>query len=342
MGDAPKKSYEVIPTGALTLDLALGIGGLPRGRIIELYGPESSGKTTLCYHAIANAQQRYPNHWVVFVDAEHSMDMDYARNLGVDESRLIVSQPDSGEDGLEVAEEFVRSSAVSMVVVDSIAALVPKAEIDGDIGDQFVGIHARLMSKAMRKLAGIANQTGTTLLFTNQLREKIGGFSPVGTPETTPGGRAVKFYASVRLDIRRRETLKKGTEVIGHHAKVTVRKNKCAPPAREAEFDIMYGTGIDRVPCIVDVAKDLGVMLAPAGNYSFEGVKIERGRDKVLEIVRQDTELLARIEQAVIATLSRPVDEIDEPELAEMPEGFGEDDELDELDEIEGLETLAK
>src|SRR4249920_1822796 len=270
MSDRPQVAIGAISTGSLSLDIALGIGGLPRGRVVEVFGPESSGKTTLVYHAIAEAQRR--GGICAFIDAEHAMDPTYARRIGVDIDQLLVSQPDTGEQALEIAELLIRSGAVDIVAVDSVAALTPKAEIEGEMGDSHVGLQARLMSQALRKLAGTLNRTDTICIFTNQLREKIGVM--FGSPETTSGGRALKFYASVRLDIRRIETLKEGVEAIGNRVRVKVAKNKVAPPFKLAEFDILYGEGISQVGEIIDIGAELDIVEKSGSWYSYKGERL--------------------------------------------------------------------
>jgi len=295
LGDFTAMNVEAIPTGALALDVALGIGGIPRGRIIEVYGPESSGKTTLTLHMIAEAQKLGGE--AAFIDAEHALDPVYAKHLGVDIDNLIVSQPDTGEQALEIAEALVRSGALDIIVVDSVAALVPKAEIDGDMGDSHMGLQARLMSQALRKLAGAINKSKTVIVFINQLREKIGVM--FGNPETTTGGRALKFYASVRLDIRKIENLKQDGEVIGNRARVKVVKNKVAPPFREAEFDILYGKGISKEGNIMDLAVNLDIIEKSGSWFSYNGNRIGQGRENVKKYLLENPEILAEVEQKV-------------------------------------------
>jgi len=295
LGDKQNINVESLPTGALSLDIALGIGGLPKGRIIEIYGPESSGKTTVALHAIAEAQMRGGQ--VAFIDAEHALDPVYARNLGVKVEDLIVSQPDTGEQALEIAEMLVRSNALDVIVIDSVAALVPKSEIEGEMGDSHVGLHARLMSQALRKLAGVINRTNTIAIFINQLREKVGVI--YGNPEVTTGGRALKFYASVRLDIRKQELIKQGTDVIGARTKAKVVKNKVAPPFKEAEFDIMYGEGISKEGCILDVATSCGVVDRSGSWYTYENEKIGQGRENAKKFLRENPEVKEKIESEV-------------------------------------------
>ena len=292
LGEYQDMNIEAIPTGALSLDIALGIGGIPRGRIIEVFGPESSGKTTLALHAIAEAQKLGGE--AAFIDAEHALDPVYAKHLGVDIDNLIVSQPDTGEQALEIAEALTRSGAIDVIVVDSVAALVPKAEIDGDMGDAHVGLQARLMSQALRKLAGVINKSKTVIIFIHQLREKVGIM--FGNPETTPGGRALKFYASVRLDIRKIENIKQDGEVIGNRARVKVIKNKVAPPFREAEFDIIYGKGISKEGNILDLAVNLNIIEKAGAWFSYNGEKIGQGRENAKQYLMDNPKIMNEIE----------------------------------------------
>ncbi len=295
LGEFKTMDVEAIPTGALSLDVALGIGGIPKGRIIEIYGPESSGKTTLALHMIAECQKRGGE--AAFIDAEHALDPVYAKHLGVDIDNLIVSQPDTGEQALEIAEALIRSSAIDLVVVDSVAALVPKAEIDGDMGDTHVGLQARLMSQALRKLAGVLNRSNASLVFINQLREKVGVL--FGSPETTPGGRALKFYASVRLDIRKIEAIKQDSEIIGNKVKVKVVKNKVAPPFRETEFDIIYGKGISKSGNILDLAVNLNIVEKAGAWFSYKGERIGQGRENAKKYLENNPELMVELEEKV-------------------------------------------
>ena len=290
-------NVETIPTGSLSLDIALGLGGLPKGRIIEIYGPESSGKTTVTLHMIAEVQKR--GGIAGFIDAEHALDPVYAKNIGVDIDNLYISQPDCGEQALEITETMVRSGAVDIVIVDSVAALVPKAEIDGDMGDSHVGLHARLMSQALRKLAGAISKSNCVAIFINQLREKVGVV--YGNPEVTTGGRALKFYSSVRIDIRRVETLKSGGEMVGSHTRAKVVKNKIAPPFREAEFDIMFGKGISKEGDILDLAADCGIIVKSGAWYAYNGEKIGQGKDKASEYLKEHPEVALEIENKIRA-----------------------------------------
>ena len=295
LGEYQAMNVEAIPTGALGLDIALGIGGVPRGRIIEIFGPESSGKTTLALHIIAEAQKTGGE--AAFIDAEHALDPVYAKHLGVDIDNLIVSQPDTGEQALEITESLVRSGALDVIVVDSVAALVPKAEIDGDMGDSHMGLQARLMSQALRKLAGAINKSKTVIIFINQLREKIGVM--FGNPETTTGGRALKFYASVRLDIRKIENIKQDGEIVGNRARVKVVKNKVAPPFREAEFDIVYGKGISKEGNILDMAVNLDIIEKSGSWFSYNGEKIGQGRENVKQYLHNNPEVMEEVEKKV-------------------------------------------
>ena len=297
LGDFTAMNVESIPTGALSLDVALGIGGIPKGRIIEIFGPESSGKTTLALHMIAECQKRGGE--AAFIDAEHALDPVYAKHLGVDIDNLIVSQPDTGEQALEIAEALVRSGAIDIIVVDSVAALVPKAEIDGDMGDAHVGLQARLMSQALRKLAGVLNKSNTAIVFINQLREKVGIM--FGNPETTPGGRALKFYASVRLDIRKTENLKQDREVFGNRVRVKVVKNKVAPPFREAEFDIIYGKGISKSGNILDLGVNLDIVEKSGSWFAYDGTRIGQGRENAKKYFEENPEIMAEVEKKVRA-----------------------------------------
>lgn len=305
LGEQEHRAIETIPTGSLALDVALGVGGYPRGRIIEIYGPESSGKSTLALHAAANAQRA--GGVVAYIDAEHALDPEYARNLGVDVENLYISQPDTGEQGLEIADTLIRSAALDLVVIDSVAALVPRAEIEGDMGDSHVGLQARLMSQALRKITGGLSQTGTTMIFINQLREKIGVM--FGSPETTTGGKALKFYASVRLDIRRIEGLKDGTTVYGNRTRVKVVKNKVAPPFRQAEFDIIYGEGISREGSIIDLGVDHGIVKKSGSWYTYDGDQLGQGKDKSRQFLRDNPDLANEIENKILKAVGIVADE---------------------------------
>lgn len=299
LGDENVQQVEVIPTGSIALNAALGVGGYPKGRIIEIYGPESSGKTTLAIHAIAEAQKA--GGIAAFIDAEHAFDRFYASKLGVDVDNLWISQPDNGEQALEIAEQLIRSSAIDIIVIDSVAALTPKAEIEGDMGDNKVGLQARLMSQALRKLTSAISKTNTTCIFINQLREKIGVM--FGNPETTTGGNALKFYASVRLDIRRATQLKDGEEVIGNQTRVKVVKNKVAPPFRKAEFDIMFGEGISRAGEIIDLGAELGIIKKSGSWYSYNDTKLGQGRDASKQVIQDNLELAEELEGLIFAAL---------------------------------------
>ena len=325
LGDFTAMNVEAIPTGALSLDVALGIGGIPKGRIIEIFGPESSGKTTLALHAIAECQKRGGE--AAFIDAEHALDPVYAKHLGVDIDNLIVSQPDTGEQALEIAEALVRSGAIDIIVVDSVAALVPKAEIDGDMGDAHVGLQARLMSQALRKLAGVLNKSNTAIVFINHLREKVGIM--FGNPETTPGGRALKFYASVRLDIRKIENLKQDGEVFGNRVRVKVVKNKVAPPFREAEFDIIYGKGISKSGNILDLGVNLDIVEKSGSWFAYDGTRIGQGRENAKRYLEENPEIMADIEKKVRAKFN----EAFEKSLGEGGEEAEAEEEPEDLDE---------
>lgn len=295
LGDNPVMNVDCIPTGSLSLDLALGIGGVPRGRIIEIYGPESSGKTTLALHCVAEGQKMGGN--AAFIDVEHALDPVYASALGVDVDSLLVSQPDTGEQALEITEALVRSNAIDVIVVDSVAALVPRAEIEGEMGDSHVGLQARLMSQALRKLAGAISKSNCVAIFINQLREKVGVV--YGNPEVTPGGRALKFYSSVRLDVRKKEVLKSGTDIIGSRTKVKVVKNKVAPPFREVEFDIMYGQGISKVGDLLDLAERLEIVQKSGAWFSYNGTRIGQGRDNAKNFLRDNPDIFEEISELV-------------------------------------------
>ena len=319
LGDSASLDVEVIPTGALALDAALGIGGVPRGRIIEVYGPESSGKTTLALSIVAEAQAQ--GGIAAFIDAEHALDPIYAARLGVDIDELLISQPDTGEQALEICDMLVRSNAVACIVIDSVAALVPKAEIEGEIGDTSVGLQARLMSQALRKLAGSLSKSKTTCIFINQLREKIG--IAFGNPETTTGGRALKFFSSVRLDIRRIETIKEHGNAIGNRVRVKVVKNKCAAPFRQAEFDLMYGTGISKEGCILDMAVDEGVVMKAGAWYTYELERLGQGREAAKATLAENPDLRAEIEGKVRSAIGMgPEEEFDEGEGIELADGY--------------------
>jgi recombination protein RecA len=313
LGDKAAQQIEVIPTGSVALDLALGVGGVPRGRITEIFGPESSGKTTLCYHIVGNAQRA--GGVAAFIDAEHALDPGYARNVGVNVDELLVSQPDTGEQALEIAETLIRSNGVDVVVIDSVAALVPRAEIEGEMGDSFVGLQARLMSQALRKLTGAINRSKTALVFTNQLREKIGVM--FGNPETTPGGRALKFYSSVRLDIRRIETLKTGTDAIGSRTRVKVVKNKVASPFRLAEFDIMYNEGISREGGLLDVGIAAGVLSKTGAWFNYGDTRLGQGRENARDFLKANADTATKIEDEIrgkVASIDVGVEGISEAE----------------------------
>jgi recombination protein RecA len=299
LGDNPVQQIDVISTGSMAIDHCLGVGGIPRGRITEIYGPESSGKTTLALHVIAQAQRN--GGYAAFVDAEHAFDAKYARNLGINTEEMLISQPDSGEQALEIAETLIRSGALDVVVIDSVAALVPRAELEGDMGDSHMGLQARLMSQALRKLTGVVNKTRTSVIFINQVREKIGVM--FGNPETTTGGRALKFYSSVRLDIRRIGAIKKGDEVIGNRTKIKVVKNKVAPPFQEVEFNIMYGKGISRIAEILDMAVEHDIIEKRGSWFRYDGEPIGQGADAAMQFLEEDAELCKKIEGVIRAKL---------------------------------------
>ncbi|MGA1723460.1 MAG: recombinase RecA [Ilumatobacteraceae bacterium] len=322
MGEKGSMAIEAISTGALSLDLALGIGGLPRGRVTELYGPESSGKSTLAMHVVAEAQRNGGT--CAYIDAEHAMDPIYARAIGVDVDQLLISQPDTGEQALEIADMLVRSGAIDVIVIDSVAALTPRAEIEGEMGDSHVGLQARLMSQALRKITANLNKTGTIAVFINQLREKIGVM--FGSPETTPGGRALKFYSSVRLDIRRIESLKDGAEVVGNRTRVKVVKNKVSPPFRQAEFDIMYGKGISREGTLIDMAVDLGIVTKSGAWFTYEGEQLGQGRENAKNFLTEHPEVMVEISEKVLVAAGLRDSEVDAEEFTEA------DDEPIEID----------
>lgn len=340
LGEAKQMEIEVIPTGSLGLDLALGVGGIPRGRITEIYGPESSGKTTICLHVVAEAQKMGGT--AAFIDMEHALDPVYAQKLGVNINELLVSQPDTGEQALEICETLVRSGAVDVIIVDSVAALVPRAEIEGNMGDASMGLQARLISQAMRKLSGIINQTKTAVIFTNQLRQKIGVF--FGNPETTTGGLAMKFYASVRMDVRRTQSIKKGGEIVGGHTRVRVVKNKVAPPFAKAEFDLMHDQGINKTAEILDLAAQLDIVKKRGAFYSYQDLKLGQGRDKSIDFLNVNLELRDEIEQQVrefakdadtpILQFSTDEDDDDDVEYQRM-DGNSSSLDLDDDDEDE-------
>ena len=320
LGDDKIEKVEVIPTGSLGLNAALGVGGYPKGRIIEIYGPESSGKTTLAIHAIAECQKA--GGIAAFIDAEHAFDRFYAKNLGVDVDNLLISQPDCGEQALEIADQLIRSSAIDIIVIDSVAALTPKAEIEGDMGDNKVGLHARLMSQALRKLTGTINKTNTTCIFINQLREKIGVM--FGNPETTTGGNALKFYASVRIDVRKSSAIKNGDEIIGNQTKVKVVKNKVAPPFKKCEFDIMFGTGISHTGEIIDLGVATNIIKKSGSWFSYDGNKLAQGRDATKALLEDNPELCEEIDKKIMAIIS------------------GKDIDITAMTEAENDETLAE
>ncbi len=317
LGDEVHVPIAVIPTGSIALDVALGIGGLPRGRVVEIYGPESSGKTTVALHAVASAQKA--GGIAAFIDAEHALDPDYARKLGVDTDALLVSQPDTGEQALEIADMLIRSNALDIIVIDSVAALVPRAEIEGEMGDSHVGLQARLMSQALRKLTGALHNSGTTAVFINQLREKIGVM--FGSPETTTGGKALKFYASVRLDVRRIETLKDGTEAVGNRTRVKVVKNKVSPPFKQAEFDIIYGQGISREGGLIDMGVEQGFVRKSGAWYTYEGDQLGQGKENARAFMRDNPDLADELEKKIKEKLGIGP-QVDAPAVLEAPVDF--------------------
>lgn len=321
LGENTNMNIETISTGALGLDIALGVGGVPRGRIVEIFGPEASGKTTVALHIVAEAQKAGGE--AAYIDAEHALDPVYAKRLGVDIDNLIVAQPDTGEQALEIAETLVRSGAIDVIVIDSVAALVPKAEIDGEMGDAHVGLQARLMSQALRKLAGVISKSRTTAIFINQLREKVGIM--FGNPETTPGGRALKFYASVRLDVRKVETIKLNNEMIGNRTKVKVVKNKVAPPFKEAEFDIIYGHGISREGNILDVAVNLDIVNKSGAWFSYNGQRIGQGRENVKNFLKENKEMTNEIEKRIRDNYNQAFIKSIEAHVADDDEEFDEE-----------------
>ncbi|WP_067604967.1 recombinase RecA [Nocardiopsis listeri] len=295
LGDDERPPIEAIPTGAISLDVALGIGGLPKGRVVEIYGPESSGKTTVALHAVASAQKQ--GGIAAFVDAEHALDPEYAKKIGVNTDDLLLSQPDTGEQALEIVDMLIRSGAISIIVIDSVAALVPRAEIEGEMGDSHVGLQARLMSQALRKIAGALNSTGTTAIFINQLREKVGVM--FGSPETTSGGRALKFYASVRLDVRRIETLKDGTDAVGNRTRVKVVKNKVAPPFKQAEFDILYGVGVSREGSLIDLGVEHGIVRKSGAWYTYDGTQLGQGKENARKFLHENADMANEVEKKI-------------------------------------------
>lgn len=332
MGDRPAQDVSVIPTGALSLDLALGIGGVPRGRVVEIYGPESSGKTTVALHIVSEAQKL--DGVAAFIDAEHALDPTYAARIGVDIDNLIVSQPDNGEQALEIAEALVRSGAVDVVVIDSVAALVPKAEIEGEMGDSIVGVQARLMSQALRKLTPVINKSRTVVIFINQLREKIGVM--FGNPETTPGGRALKFYASVRMEVRRVESLRSGTDVTGNRTRVKVVKNKVAPPFREAQFDLVFGEGISKSSSVLEVAVEEDIIKKSGSWFSYKDERIGQGREKAAGYLQENPEVMEEVSKTVYEIHQKKM----KPVVKESAAAQVEDGEIEEIDLDEDLLNL--
>ncbi|EHM89632.1 recA [Actinomyces graevenitzii C83] len=340
LGDDTRPPVAVIPTGSVALDVALGVGGLPRGRVVEIYGPESSGKTTVALHAVANAQKAGGN--AAFIDAEHALDPEYARKLGVDVDNLLVSQPDTGEQALEIADMLIRSGGLDIIVIDSVAALVPKAEIDGEMGDSHVGLQARLMSQALRKITGALSATGTTAIFINQLREKIGVF--FGSPETTTGGKALKFYASVRIDIRRIGALKDGDQTVGNRTKVKVVKNKMAPPFKVAEFDILYGEGISREGGLLDLGVDTGVVRKSGAWYTYGTDQLGQGKENSRNFLKDNPQLAAEIEEKILAALGvgEPGRRAKEQAAKEQAAKAAQADANEQTEQSEEAKTVSK
>lgn len=340
LGDDTRPPVAVIPTGSVALDVALGVGGLPRGRVVEIYGPESSGKTTVALHAVANAQKAGGN--AAFIDAEHALDPEYARKLGVDVDNLLVSQPDTGEQALEIADMLIRSGGLDIIVIDSVAALVPKAEIDGEMGDSHVGLQARLMSQALRKITGALSATGTTAIFINQLREKIGVF--FGSPETTTGGKALKFYASVRIDIRRIGALKDGDQTVGNRTKVKVVKNKMAPPFKVAEFDILYGEGISREGGLLDLGVDTGVLRKSGAWYTYGTDQLGQGKENSRNFLKDNPQLAAEIEEKILAALGvgEPGRRAKEQAAKEQAAKAAQADANEQTEQSEEAKTVSK
>ena len=323
LGDDVRPPIDIIPTGSIALDVALGIGGLPRGRVVEIYGPESSGKTTVALHAVANAQKA--GGIAAFIDAEHALDPEYAKKLGVDTDNLLVSQPDTGEQALEIADMLIRSGSLDIIVIDSVAALVPRAEIEGEMGDSHVGLQARLMSQALRKLTGALSATGTTAIFINQLREKIGVM--FGSPETTTGGKALKFYASVRIDVRRIETLKDGTDAVGNRTRAKIVKNKVSPPFKQAEFDILYGQGISREGGLIDMGVDHGFVRKAGAWYTYDGDQLGQGKENARQFLKDNPDLADELERKIkdklgVGPRSASDDQDGEPDIPEVPVDF--------------------
>ena len=333
LGDDDRPPIEAIPTGAISLDVALGIGGLPKGRVVEIYGPESSGKTTVALHAVASAQKL--GGIAAFVDAEHALDPEYAKKIGVDTDNLLLSQPDTGEQALEIVDMLIRSGAISVIVIDSVAALVPRAEIEGEMGDSHVGLQARLMSQALRKIAGALSSTGTTAIFINQLREKVGVM--FGSPETTSGGRALKFYASVRLDVRRIETLKDGTDAVGNRTRVKVVKNKVAPPFKQAEFDILYGVGVSREGSLIDLGVEHGIVRKSGAWYTYDGTQLGQGKENSRKFLHENIDMANEIEKKIKEKLG-----VGAPSGDDSASGSDTDTKADPVKDAVAKDTVAK